>query len=52
MANSVENHGEARPVHHFTPKVGFMNDPNGLVYSNGIWRLYFQLNTGKLYLRD
>ena len=27
---------------HFSPPVGFMNDPNGLVYADGEWRLLFQ----------
>ncbi|KAK9489449.1 glycosyl hydrolase [Lipomyces doorenjongii] len=32
----------ARPQVHFSPPKGFMNDPNGLVYSNGTWHMYFQ----------
>ena len=27
---------------HFSPPVGFMNDPNGLVYVDGEWRMLFQ----------
>ena len=27
---------------HFSPPVGFMNDPNGLVYVDGEWRLMYQ----------
>ena len=33
-----------RPRFHYTPKCGYMNDPNGLVYDkqNGIYHLYYQ----------
>ena len=33
-----------RPQFHFSPRVGWNNDPNGLVYSQGEWHLYFQHN--------
>jgi beta-fructofuranosidase len=39
---------EQRPAFHFTPETGFMNDPNGLVYSKGIWHLYYQLDDRQL----
>ena len=31
-----------RPKFHFTPRHGWMNDPNGLFYLNGVYHLYFQ----------
>ena len=33
-----------RPQFHFSQKIGWNNDPNGMVYYNGKWHLYFQHN--------
>jgi fructan beta-fructosidase len=35
---------ELRPQFHFSQKVGWNNDPNGMVYLDGEWHLYFQHN--------
>ena len=31
-----------RPQIHFTPVAHWMNDPNGMVYANGVYHLFFQ----------
>ena len=33
-----------RPAYHHTPLYGWMNDPNGMFYKDGVWHLYFQKN--------
>ncbi|KAL3481055.1 glycosyl hydrolase family protein [Aspergillus californicus] len=35
-----------RPQYHFTPTQNWMNDPNGLLYYNGVYHLYYQYNPG------
>jgi fructan beta-fructosidase len=41
--NKVDNNEALyRPLLHFTPAKGWMNDPNGMFYKDGIYHLYFQ----------
>lgn len=35
---------EKRPLLHYTPPFGWMNDPNGLLYENGVFHIYHQHN--------
>ena len=38
------NKEKYRPLYHHTPAYGWMNDPNGMFYKDGVWHLYFQHN--------
>lgn len=38
------NREKYRPAFHHTPLYGWMNDPNGMVYKDGVWHLYYQWN--------
>lgn len=44
-APTISSHDELyRPQVHYTPASYWINDPNGLVYENGTWHLYYQFN--------
>ena len=34
------NREHFRPAYHHTPEYGWMNDPNGMFYKDGVWHLY------------
>ena len=38
------NREHFRPAYHHTPLYGWMNDPNGMFYKDGVWHLYYQWN--------
>lgn len=46
MSDSFDmtNKEKFRPVYHHTPAYGWMNDPNGMFYKDGVYHLYFQHN--------
>ena len=37
-SKNVEKH---RPIYHQTPLYGWMNDPNGMFYKDGVWHLCY-----------
>ncbi len=40
----ISNREKYRPAYHHTPLYGWMNDPNGMFYKDGVWHLYYQWN--------
>lgn len=43
-ANQMPESGCKRPLRHFAPESGWVNDPCGLLYDKGTYHLYFQHN--------
>ncbi len=46
LADTIDatNTEKYRPAYHHTPLYGWMNDPNGMFYKDGVWHLYYQWN--------
>lgn len=44
QSNTDDQEPIKRPLIHFAAERGWINDPNGLVYQNGTYHLYFQYN--------
>ncbi len=40
----TENREPYRPLYHHTPSYGWMNDPNGMFYKDGVYHLFYQWN--------
>ena len=40
----TKNRERFRPQYHHTPAYGWMNDPNGMFYKDGVYHLYYQWN--------
>lgn len=38
----IDKGEQHRPHYHFTPKAKWINDPNGLVYKDGEYHLFYQ----------
>lgn len=50
QSDTRAEHEAMHPFVHFAPKVGWMNDPNGLVFDGKKYQMYFQHNPmGKLW---
>ena len=41
---NTQNRERFRPEFHHTPAYGWMNDPNGMFYLDGVYHLYYQWN--------
>lgn len=44
LSDTVPENLQSHPLLHFAPRTGWMNDPNGLLYKDGVYHLYFQYN--------
>ncbi|KAL1850499.1 hypothetical protein Plec18167_002333 [Paecilomyces lecythidis] len=46
IANAFNYDQPYRGQYHFSPQKNWMNDPNGLIYHDGLYHLFFQYNPG------
>ncbi len=42
--DTTDRETKYRPAYHHTPLYGWMNDPNGMFYKDGVWHLCYQWN--------
>src|SRR6185436_15678361 len=42
LSGQTKYNEQYRPQIHFSPRAHWMNDPNGMVYNDGIYHLFFQ----------
>ncbi|CAH0025595.1 unnamed protein product [Clonostachys rhizophaga] len=46
MVSAQDYKEQYRPQYHYTPAKNWMNDPNGLIFHDGIYHLFYQYNPG------
>ena len=44
FCDSIPQKSDSHPIIHFTPNTGWLNDPNGFYFREGMYHLYFQHN--------
>lgn len=44
QSDDAPESSQSHPLIHFTPSAGWINDPNGMIYQDGVYHLFFQYN--------